>query len=72
MALLPGGHPWQRNTALVAGLRTGYCGSLTTFSAWQLQNVLLLVGGRGRDGGQWSQVLLPSHQIHPASGLDDC
>ena len=56
MGILPAAHPWQGNAPLLAGLRTGYCGSLTTFSAWQLQCVLLLVGGRGRQGGQWDQV----------------
>jgi fluoride exporter len=56
VGILPAGHPWQGNAPLLAGLRTGYCGSLTTFSAWQLQCVLLLVGGRGRQGGQWDQV----------------
>ena len=56
VGILPAAHPWQGNAPLLAGLRTGYCGSLTTFSAWQLQCVLLLVGGRGRQGGQWDQV----------------
>jgi hypothetical protein len=56
IAVLPESHPWQEHVALHVGLRTGYCGSLTTFSAWLLQTVELLVGGTGRDGGQWSQV----------------
>jgi len=55
--VLPERHPWQEHMALHVGLRTGYCGSLTTFSAWLLQCVQLLVGGSGRDGGQWAQVL---------------
>jgi len=55
--VLPERHPWQEHVALHVGLRTGYCGSLTTFSAWLLQCVQLLVGGSGRDGGQWAQVL---------------
>jgi len=58
VALLPAGHPWQYNAALQTGLRTGYCGSLTTFSAWQLQEMLLFIGGTGRDGGQWAQARL--------------
>lgn len=57
VAILPAGNRLHGNAPLLAGVRTGFCGSLTTFSAWQLQNVLLLVGGRGRDGGQWAQVL---------------
>ena len=36
---------WQDNAPLWTGLRTGYCGSLTTFSAWQLQMVQMLIGG---------------------------
>ena len=64
VGILPAAHPWQGNAPLLAGLRTGYCGSLTTFSAWQLQCVLLLVGGRRRQGGQWDQArpLLPPLQ----------
>lgn len=57
IAILPASSMIQDNAPLLAGIRTGFCGSLTTFSAWQLQNVLLLVGGRGRDGGQWAQAL---------------
>ena len=57
IAVLPERHPWQEHVALHVGMRTGYCGSLTTFSAWLLQCVQLLVGGSGRDGGQWAQVL---------------
>ena len=34
LAVLPKDHPWQSNFALQIGIRTGYCGSLTTFSAW--------------------------------------
>ena len=45
------------------GLRTGYCGSLTTFSVWMLQAVQLLVGGTGRQGGQWAQVRAPYSPI---------
>lgn len=56
VALLPADHAWQANGPLLTGLRTGYCGSLTTFSAWQLQELLLFIGGRGREGGQWAQV----------------
>lgn len=57
VAILPASSMIQDNAPLLAGIRTGFCGSLTTFSHWQLQNALLLVGGRGRDGGQWAQAL---------------
>ena len=65
LVVLPESHPWQEHVALHVGLRTGYCGSLTTFSAWLLQCVELLVGGTGRDGGQWAQV----RQLMAALGL---
>jgi CrcB protein len=41
MAVLPGDHPWQHNFPLQIGVRTGYCGTVTTFSAW----INELVGG---------------------------
>lgn len=34
VAVLPAQHPWQSNTELQVGIRTGYCGSLTTFGTW--------------------------------------
>lgn len=34
LAALPAGHALQRDAALQLGLRTGYCGSLTTFASW--------------------------------------
>ena len=37
VAALPAAHPLQDAVALHVGLRTGYCGSLTTFSSWLLQ-----------------------------------
>jgi CrcB protein len=30
-------HPWQKNGPLQAGIRTGLCGSITTFSSWMLE-----------------------------------
>ncbi len=41
----------------MVGLRTGFCGSLTTFASWELALVTLLIGGRGIQGGQWSEFL---------------
>lgn len=34
VAILPLRHPWQEHLALQVGLRTGFCGSLTTFGSW--------------------------------------
>ena len=56
IGLLPASHPWQGNFELQVGLRTGFCGSLTTFSSWELESFQMLLGGKGRDGGQWADV----------------
>ena len=45
VVLLPHDNPWQRMPELHIGLRTGYCGSLTTFASWELSMVQLLIGG---------------------------
>jgi len=37
----------QKNSSLQLGLRTGFCGSLTTFASWKLQMVQMLVAGTG-------------------------
>ena len=37
-------HPVQRQTGLHVGLRTALCGSLTTFSSWNTQMVLMMDG----------------------------
>ena len=42
---LPHHHPWQANEALHVGVRTGFCGSLTTFASWELSMIQLLIGG---------------------------
>ena len=41
----------------MVGLRTGFCGSLTTFASWELFLVTLLIGGDGIQGGQWAEFL---------------
>lgn len=46
VAILPERNAWQRNSELHVGLRTGYCGSLTTFASWELAMVQLLIGGQ--------------------------
>jgi fluoride ion exporter CrcB/FEX len=44
LAALPPGHGLQAHAALHVGLRTGFCGSLTTFASWHLQAVGMMVG----------------------------
>ncbi|KXZ50191.1 hypothetical protein GPECTOR_17g828 [Gonium pectorale] len=44
LLFLPRSSSLQSHVALHFGLRTGYCGSLTTFSSWMLQVVVLMVG----------------------------
>lgn len=43
LLLLPAGHPWQHNFELQIGLRTGYCGCLTTFASWNLELMVLAI-----------------------------
>ena len=51
LAILPPTHAWQSAPELHIGLRTGFCGSLTTFSAWSLALFLQLTGGEASEGG---------------------
>ncbi|KAL4423054.1 hypothetical protein ABPG77_005859 [Micractinium sp. CCAP 211/92] len=53
LAILPKGHPWQSNLELQIGIRTGYCGSLTTFASWNLELVTDAV-----ESHQWVNMLL--------------
>ena len=39
------GHTLQAAPELHIGLRTGYCGSLTTFASWEYSLVTSLIGG---------------------------
>ena len=57
LAILPASHHFQDEKELQVGLRTGYCGSLTTFASWELSLLQLLIGSKGGDGGQWQQWL---------------
>lgn len=57
LAFLPASHHWQKQNELLVGLRTGYCGSLTTFASWEFSLIQLLVGVKSGDGGQWQQWL---------------
>jgi len=50
--------PLQSHSALHLGLRTGFCGSLTTFASWMLQMVEMFVGGRpSLLGSEWVAAL---------------
>ena len=57
LAALPASHPWQRSPELHIGIRTGFCGCLTTFSSWSNALLAQAVGGGGRPGGNWPQWL---------------
>ena len=57
LAFLPHDSWLQKEKELQVGLRTGYCGSLTTFASWELSLLQLLIGSKGGDGGQWQQWL---------------
>ena len=57
LAMLPSSHTFQGDKELQLGLRTGYCGSLTTFASWELSLLQLLIGSKGGGGGQWQQWL---------------
>lgn len=39
VGLLPADHMWQANIPLQTGVRTGLCGSITTFSSWMLETM---------------------------------
>lgn len=41
-------HPWQSNAAFQVGIRTGLCGSITTFSSWMLEAMTTCL-----TGNQW-------------------
>lgn len=41
-------HPWQSNIPLQVGVRTGLCGSITTFSSWMLEAMTTCL-----TGNQW-------------------
>lgn len=57
LAIMPSSHGFQGDKELQLGLRTGYCGSLTTFASWELSLLQLLIGSKGGNGGQWQQWL---------------
>ena len=44
IAWLPAQHPFQKATLLHVAFKTGFCGSLTTFSSWNSEMVVLIFG----------------------------
>ncbi|KAG2431929.1 hypothetical protein HYH02_013148 [Chlamydomonas schloesseri] len=63
LLFLPRDWSLQTHAALHIGMRTGYCGSLTTFSSWILQVVVLMVGrtaggaSGAPEGTKWPEAL---------------
>lgn len=56
LALVSVRSPLQAHLPFQVGLRTGLCGSLTTFASWNLQMVVMFVGGspvKTAYGAQW-------------------
>lgn len=47
MAILPRDSFQQANDELQLGLRTGFCGALTTFASWNQQMIRMLIGLQG-------------------------
>jgi CrcB protein len=41
---LKNNHPLQTNGSMHTSIRTGFCGSLTTFSSWNTQMIIMMVG----------------------------
>lgn len=59
MAMLPRHHPFQAWTMTHLGMRTGFCGALTTFASWNTQMVVMLCAGKGTSVtySQWVSAL---------------
>jgi fluoride ion exporter CrcB/FEX len=49
LAWLPAFHSLQRAAVLHTALRTGLCGSLTTYSSWNSEMVVLMLGSNNND-----------------------
>ena len=57
VALLPQNHVLQQWTVTHFGLRTGLCGSLTTFASWNVQMVQMICGQLVIQRSQWVSAL---------------
>lgn len=53
LALLSASHPWQNNFNLQIGIRTGFCGCLTTFSSWVLELMVIAI-----ENNQWVNAVV--------------
>jgi fluoride ion exporter CrcB/FEX len=55
MAMLPKNCFFQQWTVTHVGMRTGFCGALTTFASWNTQMVVMICGGSATEIGssQW-------------------
>lgn len=51
-------HPLQSNTSIHTAIRTGFCGSLTTFSSWNTQMITMIVGTGTVRGVQFVPALM--------------
>mmetsp|Transcript_25435 Transcript_25435/g.37573 ORF Transcript_25435/g.37573 Transcript_25435/m.37573 type:complete len:465 (+) Transcript_25435:1-1395(+) len=54
---LPAGHSLQKHTILHVSMKTGMCGSLTTFASWNSQMVAMLDGSKSVLGSQVGSAL---------------
>jgi len=58
LAFLPRDNAFQSWKITHLGMRTGLCGSLTSFSSWNAQMVVMIVAGQGTVlGSQWVSAL---------------
>jgi fluoride ion exporter CrcB/FEX len=60
MAILPRNHFFQNWVVSHTGMRTGFCGSLTTFASWNTQMVVMLCGSNRATAlgySQWMSAL---------------
>jgi fluoride ion exporter CrcB/FEX len=59
MAAVPRRSFFQNWVVTHVGIRTGFCGALTTFASWNTQMVIMVCGGRGTQLGysQWTSAI---------------
>lgn len=64
VTILPEQHCWQGCPELHVGLRTGYCGSLTTFASWELDLIVPLIGGTVSSLSNLVSTICSFHMCH--------
>jgi fluoride ion exporter CrcB/FEX len=57
LAWLSSESPFQSWDIMILAFRTGFCGSLTTFSSWNSEMVVMMYGTGAGDMNQWIQAL---------------